>query len=60
MIYYIYTLHHPITGEIRYVGKTNNLRLSYNRHNCPQGNTYKENWIRKLHSLNQKHFLYFL
>lgn len=49
---YIYTLSHPITNEIRYVGQTNNLRLRYNRHNSPSTYTHNENWVRGLHSLN--------
>lgn len=36
---YIYGLVDPRTGEIRYVGKTNNLKLRYNGHN-------KTKWIR--------------
>jgi hypothetical protein len=51
-VIYIYTLSHPETGEVRYVGKTNNLKerwkshknesLRYNRVN------HKEHWIKKL------------
>lgn len=54
MKYYIYTLEHPITNEIRYIGKTNNLKLRFNRHNCPTGTTHKENWIKSLKKDNLK------
>ena len=30
--YFIYTLAHPITGEIKYIGKTNNLKRRFNQH----------------------------
>jgi GIY-YIG catalytic domain len=52
MKFYVYTLEHPVTHEIRYIGKTNNLKLRVNHHNCPSKYTHKENWIRSLHRMN--------
>lgn len=49
----IYTLSHPITGEIRYVGRTINLlswRKAQHNHQAKRGHTsYRNNWIRSLH-----------
>jgi hypothetical protein len=46
---YIYTLANPITNEIRYVGKTNNIKARYLGHlskNNPK--SHKANWIKSL------------
>lgn len=48
MKYYIYTLNCPISGEIKYVGKTNNLSKTYWRHCNDKQKTYKTNWINSL------------
>lgn len=46
-ITYIYTLSDPITGDIRYVGKTTNLKQRYKAHCNPSNNkhTHKYNWV---------------
>ena len=52
---YIYTLSHPITKEIRYVGQTTNIirrfkthLSSSNRKNSDSYYTHKARWIRKI------------
>ena len=47
---YIYTLEHPITKEIRYVGKTKNLeeRLKNHINKAHNKNSHKTNWIESL------------
>jgi len=49
---YIYTLSHPETGEVRYVGKTNNLKVRWNGHKSESLRynrvNHKEYWIKKL------------
>ena len=48
---YIYGLYDPFTGELRYIGKTNNLnrRLWFHVRNAEKGQrTYKASWIRSL------------
>lgn len=48
----IYGLYHPITGELRYVGKTEKAlfrRLAQHMYNARKGGTtYRDCWIRKL------------
>lgn len=46
---YIYTLSCPITGTIKYVGKTNNLKIRYNSH-CKDVRhmTKLKSWIKNL------------
>lgn len=47
----IYALTEPDTGEVRYVGKAEDLEVRYKRHLYPQelnANTHKARWIRKL------------
>ena len=45
----IYTLTDPITNEIRYVGKANNVSKRYYKHcRLTVKNTHKNNWINKL------------
>lgn len=45
----IYTLEHPITHEIRYVGKTvKTLRIRLWSHKSEKSNTYKCNWVQSL------------
>lgn len=47
---FIYTLAHPSTGEIRYVGKTRNPKMRYHNHCNKLHNekTHKRNWIESL------------
>lgn len=47
---YIYTLEHPLTGEIRYVGKTKNPKMRFHNHCNKLHNekSHKRNWINKL------------
>lgn len=47
---YIYTLSHPITNEIRYVGKTGNIKRRYNNHisNSKKINSHIGRWIKSL------------
>ena len=49
-IVYIYTLTDPISGQVRYVGKTKNLAQRRHNHlnSCRDKNTHKRNWINKL------------
>ncbi len=45
---YIYTLSDPLTGEVRYVGKTTNLKQRFENHLRERKNTHKINWIKSL------------
>lgn len=45
---FIYILCHPITGEIRYVGKTNNPKRRLSMHKKENRNTRKNAWIKSL------------
>lgn len=47
---YIYTLADPRSGEVRYVGKTNDLKVRRHNHlnSCRDKNTHKRNWINQL------------
>ena len=47
---YIYTLEHPVTEEIRYVGKTRNPKMRFHNHCNKLHNekSHKRNWINKL------------
>jgi len=53
---YIYTLKCPITGKVRYVGKTNNPTERYKNHinKARDGGTHKRNWINLLRIKNLK------
>ena len=46
----IYTLTDPVTGEIRYVGKANNIRQRYKAHlnKARKHQIHKKNWIELL------------
>ena len=50
MITYIYKLSDPITGKIKYVGKSNDpkKRLSDHIYNCDRTITHKNNWVKSL------------
>lgn len=52
----IYMLSDPITQEIRYVGKTNNIKRRYKAHHNPARfkNTTKFDWIKSLRDKNLK------
>lgn len=53
---YIYTLTDPRNNDIRYIGKTNNLKNRLKTHICEakKGNTHKNNWIKSLTTNNIK------
>lgn len=45
---YIYTLSNPITNEVRYVGKTINVKRRYKQHLYDKRIKHKYNWIQSL------------
>lgn len=48
---YIYALLDPLTNEIRYIGKTQNINRRYKQHinlNNIKTHTHRDNWIKKL------------
>lgn len=49
---FIYTLQHPETNEIRYIGKTKNLKKRLREHLNESTNTYKGCWIKHLKNNN--------
>lgn len=49
---HIYSLSDPITKQIRYIGKADNLRKRFNTHICDKSRTHKTNWINLLKSQN--------
>lgn len=51
---FIYILIDPRTNQVRYVGKTDNLRKRYNHHLIYNGKSHKTSWIKNLKSDNQK------
>lgn len=51
---YIYTLAHPITGEIRYVGKTYRYEKRKIEHLYEGNRTRKSNWIKSLRKIGLK------
>ena len=53
----IYGLIDPNTGELRYIGKTYNIRRRFGAHYTPsnlRAPTHKNNWLRRLLTTNQK------
>lgn len=54
MKHYIYTLSHPVTLEVRYIGVTTNLKTRLNRHCHITDNTHKECWVKSLKTQNLK------
>jgi hypothetical protein len=58
MEYYIYTLSDPISNQIKYVGKTKDLKDRLKRHMSDsylnESLTLKNNWLKKLKSNNLK------
>lgn len=54
----IYTLTDPDTNEVRYVGKSNNIKARYSKHcSVSDKKTHKANWINKLLRENKKPIL---
>jgi group I intron endonuclease len=54
-MFYIYGLLDPNTKELRYIGKTNNLKVRYRDHiNKLSETNYKANWIKSLKNNNLK------
>ncbi len=53
---YIYRLLHPITKEIKYIGKTSNVQLRLKRHidQRNNGKGYSKSWIISLHNVGLK------
>lgn len=45
---YIYTLSDPTTNEVRYVGKTINIKRRYKQHLYDKRTTHKCNWVQSL------------
>jgi hypothetical protein len=55
---FIYTLHCPKSGDVKYVGKSNNPKTRLSKHIQLSGNNYDKNkWIIDLKSLNLKPIL---
>jgi len=45
---YIYTLSHPITKEVRYVGKTINIKRRFKQHLYDKRCSHKASWVKSL------------
>lgn len=56
---FIYSLSDPRTNQIRYIGKTNNLKQRYDNHisASTRSRTYKDNWIKQLIALSLRPIL---
>ncbi len=51
---YIYSLSDPINGDVRYIGKSNNIKKRYFGHTrVDQQDTHKYRWIKKLKEQNR-------
>lgn len=50
----IYTLSDPISGLVRYVGKSNQPNRRFTNHLCSKGKTYTCNWIQSLNKVGLK------
>jgi len=50
---FIYVLKDPTTGEIRYVGKTNNPKTRLTKHCAEKGRNHRVHWIQRLKLLGQ-------
>ena len=57
MTHYIYTLSHPTTNEVRYVGKTINIKRRYKQHLYDKLHSYKASWVKSLRNENLKPIL---
>jgi len=56
-VIYIYGLKCPISGKVRYIGKTNRLKKRYYSHTHPgkgEVNRHKKSWIKKLSKQGKK------
>jgi predicted GIY-YIG superfamily endonuclease len=53
---YIYTLEHPVTKEVRYIGKTKNPKERFHNHcnRLHNEHTHKRNWINSLRNQGLK------
>jgi predicted GIY-YIG superfamily endonuclease len=53
---YIYTLEHPVTKEVRYIGKTKNPKERFHNHcnKLHNKHTHKRNWINSLRNQGLK------
>ena len=53
---YIYGLIDPIKNQIRYIGKTNDVKVRFKNHlnACRDKNTHKRNWINTLNRSGRK------
>jgi len=49
---HIYSLSHPITNEIRYIGKANNLKRRLQSHLYRYERAHKNNWVKSLQKEN--------
>ena len=47
---FIYTLSDPITNDVRYIGKTNDVKFRFNDHikKSKNNKTHKDKWISSL------------
>jgi len=59
---YIYALGNSLTGEVRYVGMTYNVRRRFGAHcrDSKNQNTHKSNWIKKLLASNLKPIIHII
>lgn len=46
--YWIYSISNPLTGEVFYVGQTNNLRSRFHSHTLPRKQTEKDSIIKSM------------
>jgi len=51
---FIYVLIDPRSNQVRYVGKTDNLKKRYNHHLIYNGKSHKTSWIKNLKNENKK------
>jgi group I intron endonuclease len=55
MVHYIYSLSHPLTNEVRYIGKTINIKRRYKQHLYDNRvKSHKGSWIQSLKSQGLK------
>lgn len=53
-MYYIYTLECPVTAQVRYIGKTNNLSKRLSAHCKDKVKSHKSSWIKSLNNKGLK------
>lgn len=51
MTVFIYGLYDPRNGLLRYIGKTNNLKVRHSAHSTEKGENHKHNWVKALSRL---------